>query len=833
MVTLVIDDIEVQAEEGETVLAAAQRAGIYIPALCYHPDLPPFQGLAAAEVLYRGPEAIKADSTKEYQGCQLCLVQIEGQDGFPTACTTPVSQGLVVHTNTPEIQELRRDNLVTILADHPHNCLVCAQREGCSLTQCSSNVPELERCCPKFNNCELRKVAEHIGIRPDISRYTYLDLPVVKDEPLFERNYNLCIGCTRCVRVCQDVRGIKALGFVYVDGKSVVGSMAPTLADSGCKFCGACVEVCPTGALMDKELKGEREAALVPCKNTCPAGIDVPRYVHLIAEGQFAEAVAVVRERAPFPLTLGHICHRPCEMECRRGQVNEAIAICDLKRFAAENDTGLWQQNLKPAQATGKRVAVVGSGPAGLTAAYYLSRLGHSVTVFEKHPEPGGMLRLCIPEYRLPKEVLKRDIDNILSQGIELRTNTAIGDGLSIADLKEQGYQAIFLAPGAQLSRRLNVEGTDLDGVLWGVEFLRDVSLGRPVQVADRVLVIGGGGVAIDVALTTLRLGAKEVQLACLECREEMPAHEREIIEAMEEGVSVNCSWGVKQVTSSNGKVGGVDLICCTSVFDAEGRFNPCYDESVTTSIATDMVILAIGQAVDLSFLGEESAWASRGLLKVDDAQAVAADGVFAGGDAVLGPASVIEAIDTGRKAASSIDRYLGSSGIIDETLVQTAATNPWFGREEGFAAKPRVHMPCLPPEQRHQSFAQIELGFDREMALAEAKRCLKCDVRLTIPPVALPPEEWLEFNADNVAAVPEVEGVFRLLNAEKDIIYIKGAINMRQELEEQLSTNDKASYFDYEEEPMYTKRESELIQQFMQQHGKMPEGNLDLDDLF
>ncbi|MFH0811330.1 MAG: 2Fe-2S iron-sulfur cluster-binding protein [Pseudomonadota bacterium] len=272
---LTIDELDVESEEGFTILEAAQKAGIYIPALCYHRNLPPFDRVSSSDVVYQGSLRIEGVA-KGYQGCQICLVDIEGE-GIKTSCNTSVRDGIVVHTNTHEIEELRQENLSRILSDHPHTCLACPQREGCDLKQCSSNVPENERCCPKFITCELRKVSEYVGIRDDIPRYIPQVFPVVEDAPLFNRYYGLCIGCNRCVRVCNQVREVGALNCTMVDGRVIVGTVAPTLQESDCKFCTACVEVCPTGALRDKAVRpGKKEEDIVPCKHNCPANIDIP-----------------------------------------------------------------------------------------------------------------------------------------------------------------------------------------------------------------------------------------------------------------------------------------------------------------------------------------------------------------------------------------------------------------------------------------------------------------------------------------------------------------------------------------------------------------------------
>ncbi|MFQ6001336.1 MAG: FAD-dependent oxidoreductase [Anaerolineae bacterium] len=826
---LTIDHIEVRVDEGVTVLEAARSAGIYIPTLCYHPDLPPAPGMKPGEFIYRAGELVKnTDSRRKYEGCRLCVVKIEGIEGFPTACDTPVVEGMVVYTDTPEVEALRRDNLMPILAQHPHACLTCAQQEGCSREPCSTNVPVEERCCPKFGYCELQKVAQYIGIKEETPRWVPTQMPIFKDEPLFDRDYNLCIGCTRCVRACRDLRGVKALDFVFDErGEVIVGSVGPSLRESACRFCTACVEVCPTGALMDRDLAVGDRQALLPCVQGCPVGMDVPAYVRFVAQGRFEEAATVIRQKVPFPSLLGRICFHPCEGLCRRGEVSEPMAICALKRFAAQYDTGPERAERVP---TGKRVAIVGSGPAGLTAAYYLARMGHGVTIFEAEAELGGMMRAAIPEYRLPQEVLEREIAGV-TQGVEVSTETRIGEDLSLEDLKGE-YDAIFLALGAPLSRKLAIEGIELEGVLWGLEFLRAAKQGEGPKIKEKVLVIGGGNVALDVALTALRLGAKEVQLACLECREEMPAHEWEVEEAMDEGVVLNLSWGPRRILG-DGRVTGVELVRCSSVFDEEGRFRPCYDESVTSTIETDMVILAIGQASDLSFLDSHLQTTRAGTISVDaESLQTSLPGIFAGGEVVSGPASVIEAIASGRQAAISIDKYLGGEGMLDESSLEVDK-DPWLGREEGFADRHRVQMPRLPLERRVKGFEEIELGFDEAQAIEEASRCLRCDLRLEISPVVFPPERWLPFDADNVSAVPEIEGVFQLLDEEKKVIYIQGAMNLRQDLEEQLLTQGKARYFIYEEDPLYTKRESELLQKFLGQHGRLPEGNDELEDLF
>ncbi len=466
-----------------------------------------------------------------------------------------------------------------------------------------------------------------------------------------------------------------------------------------------------------------RGLVTAPCSHTCPAGIDAPRYIRFIGKGKPGGAVAVIREKIPFPSVCGLVCFHPCEAKCRRAQLDEAIAIRMLKRYAAEHDTGAWKENLKPPPATGKRVAIVGSGPSGLTAAYYLARRGHSVTVFEALPEPGGMMRVGIPDYRLPKDILRAEIKEIEDTGVDIKTNTRVE---SIDSLFQEGYNAVFLAIGAHQGMRIGVEGEDSPRVMECVNFLREVSLGRKVEVGDKVAVIGGGNAATDAARTALRLGAKEVTIVYRRTQAEMPANPEEVEEAIAEGVQIYFLAAPSRVISQNGRVGLESIRMELGEMDTSGRRRPEPVKGSEFIMSFDTIIGAIGQRPEVPRQFNLATGRGNTIEVTPDTLATSREGVFAGGDAVTGPASVIEAIADGRQAAISIDKYLGGSGDIDEVLAppEEAATALEEAEE-----KRRPQMPMLAVEQRLGNFGQVELGYTDEMAIEEALRCLRCDL--------------------------------------------------------------------------------------------------------
>ena len=470
-----------------------------------------------------------------------------------------------------------------------------------------------------------------------------------------------------------------------------------------------------------------RSEFIVPrCTDACPAGVDVPRYIRAVKNGQYDEAVSVLREKLPLPTVCADACFAPCEDVCAYKQFGDPIAIRAIKRAAVDKGGDAWKSAKKVAAETGKKAAVVGAGPAGLAAAYYLATKGHDVTLFDAFPKPGAM-RYGIPNYRLPEERLDKDINDILELGITFKGETVIGKDVTLDDLKKD-FDAVFLASGANGSTRIPVEGSDKEGVLWGWDFLKDVALGESFDLGGDVVVVGGGNVAIDVALTARRLGAKEVQLYCLESREEMPAHAWEIARAEEEGVVINNGWGPMAVMG-DGPATGLRFQKCESVFDKEGNFNPTFDAEKTERSDASAIILAVGQTADLGYVeGQGAINADKGRIAVSETLATGDATVFAGGDVVSGPDSIIGAIAQGRKAAGAMDTYLGGDGNIDEVLAtpEDEIYLPPFLME----AKPRNDMAILKPWERLAGFEQVEKGLDDQGIADEAARCLNCDAR-------------------------------------------------------------------------------------------------------
>ena len=511
-----------------------------------------------------------------------------------------------------------------------------------------------------------------------------------------------------------------------------------------------------------------------PCMQACPVHTQAGRYVTLIAQGRYEEAYRYARIPNPFASICGRVCGHPCEPACRRGQLDLPISIRALKRFVTErygpesrNPIDVFPE--KPKVIHPEKVAIIGSGPAGMSAAHDLALLGYSVTVFEAAAVPGGMMHLGIPEYRLPRDVLQAQIREILDLGPELQLNARLGRDFSLADLHRQEFKAILMSFGLHRSRDLNIPGHDLDGVVKGIDFLLNVNLGYRFSIGKQVVVIGGGNVAIDVARSAvreqqklaaeapdssalpdhltpsesdvamkemmdvtraaLRMGAREVHLVCLESREEMPASEEEIEEGLQEGMRIHPSRGPKQFLGNNRKLTGLETIRCTSVFDAQRRFNPVFEPGSESVIPCDTAILAIGQASDLSFLNPaDGIEATRqGTLKINpETLMTTAPGIFAAGDIAFGPRLIISAVADGKKAAEQIDRYLrGPEWKPKPKYVQITLLDH-HEMAEHYDEYSRLAVPVIPLERR-TGIAEVETGFTEEQARREASRCLQC----------------------------------------------------------------------------------------------------------
>lgn len=562
-----------------------------------------------------------------------------------------------------------------------------------------------------------------------------------------------CILSPKMVEVMQhpNIKLITLAEVAAVEGSPgnyrVLVEKKPRYVDeSKCTGCGKCSEVCPVTLPNEFEIGlGTRKAiykpfpqavppaflidkrGVPPCKAACPAGVNVQGYVALIRQGKLKEALELIRERIPLPAVCGRVCPAPCEEECERGKVDDPLAIRALKRFVTDHVYTAEMEKPTPIpKIYKKKVAIIGSGPAGLTAAYELVKKGYPVTVFESSPEPGGMLRTAIPEYRLPKSVLAKEIEYLTDLGVEIVTNTTIGKDLTIKDLLRKGYEAVFLAIGAHKSRELGIEGENLKGVIHALHFLKEVNLGNKVKIGDKVAVIGGGNVAVDAARVAHRLGAKEVLILYRRSRAEMPAFPSEVKEAEEEGIKIHFLTSPKRILDKDGHVAGLECVKMgLGEPDETGRRRPIPIEGSEHTIEADTVILAIGESADTSHLPKEIEITERNTIKADPVTLeTSLPGVFAGGDAVHEPATVIEAIASGRRASVSIDRYLRGEDLRAdrEEEIKKVTEVP----KEGVEKKPRQNMPLLSPDQR-ATFNEIELGFTEEMAMNEANRCLSC----------------------------------------------------------------------------------------------------------
>ena len=571
-----------------------------------------------------------------------------------------------------------------------------------------------------------------------------------------------CIGTPKMVSVGQN-QHIELL--TYSEVKEVSGYIGNFkvkvlrkpryVKEEVCTGCGECVNVCPVTRPSEwDEGLGTRKAIYrsfpqavpitfaiekkdrAPCVITCPAGINVQGYVQLIGQGKYQEAVQLIMERLPLPGVLGRVCPHPCEAECRRVQVDEALSIRELKRFAADR-VDMKNLPVPEIEERPEKVAVVGSGPAGLTVAYYLRLKGYQVSIFEALPSLGGMLRVGIPDYRLPPDVLDREIGYILKLGVEVQTGKSLGTDFSLADLEKEGFKAVFLGIGAHRSLKLNVPGEgEFEGLLDAVDFLREVNLGKREKPGKRVVIVGGGNVAIDAARTALRLGSEEVNIVYRRSRQEMPAYPEEIEDALAEGVRINYLTAPVRILGVDGKVNGFECIKTElGPPDASGRRRPVPVESSEFTIDCDAVIPAIGQ------MPEVERGVGEAMLEVSPYGTVVVNPhtmqtsipyVFASGDAVTGPATVIEAVSSAHKAVEAIHRFMQEEDL-DRFAEALAGQEPpgqdWQEIPKGLAKEPRARMTHRDTKASASNFDEVNLGLSEEEAKIESRRCLNCGV--------------------------------------------------------------------------------------------------------
>lgn len=702
-VTIEIDGRQLTVPEGMNLLEAALQNGIYIPHLCHHPDLP------------------------DLGSCRLCIVEVEGMEGVQPSCKLKASEGMKVITDSPRIHSLRKLAMELLLAAHPEDCSTC----------------------PKYGRCELQTLIQYMGVSATRMSARIKGFAQNDKNPLLIHDMNRCVLCGRCVRACGDLRGVGVLQYNKKELETYVGTLHDKLlTDADCRFCGACAEVCPTGTIRDlvEFTPVEKKDTLIPCQATCPAHTDVPRYVRLAKEGRWEEALAVVHERLPFPECLGRVCAHPCESNCRRGEVNEPVSIRNIKRYAAEHAGGeLWKKNSKHLPVTGKRVCVVGGGPAGMTAAYYLAKQGHSVTLKEAYPTLGGQMAYGIPSYRLPRKVVAKEAAYLNDVGVSVETGCRVSDFKALS----AEYDAVLLALGTHQGVRLPMEGSELPGVLLNSDFLRDASMGVETGMGKRVIVLGGGNVAFDCARTARRLGAEEIHLACLEAREKMTADEEEIEQAQEEGIQIHPAHTFEAILGTD-RVSGVRFCNVKSfTFDENRRAVIEKEENSEHVIESDTVIFAVGQRTQIGPEAGLELGRGNSIAVQTGSLRTSVPGIYACGDAVYGTRTVIQAVAAGRDAASEIDKALGGSGDISEVLAPVEMPDAFLGRIEGFGHQARQPEVVRDAALRENNFDAVSFGLADEGVRQEAGRCLQCDLRFTITP----PRIWSDYDQNGKEA--------------------------------------------------------------------------------
>lgn len=489
---------------------------------------------------------------------------------------------------------------------------------------------------------------------------------------------------------------------------------------------------CPAGVC--------RDLYVSPCQNACPAGMNAPGYISLIAEGRFTEALELALDTNPFPSVCGRICDHQCMSKCRRNQTDEHVAIRALKRFIGDyEENGITYPKIEiPKEVMPFKVAIVGAGPAGLSCAYFLARLGYKPTVFEALPVAGGMMAVAIPEYRLPKKILQREVDNIKKLGVDIKLNTKVGKDITISQLWSQGYGAFFIAVGMYGDRRLGIPGENLENVFQAVDLLRDISLDTPIAspLGKKVVVIGGGNSAVDAARTMLRMGASEVTILYRRIRREMPAYEEEIEAAEREGIKIRYLVAPEKIFGEKGKVKSIECIKMRQgEFDNSGRQKPIPIKNSNFYLDVDIIIPAIGEFSDVAelFTGLDVETNPDGTIKCDKHGRTSIPGLFSGGDVASGPATVINAIAAGERTAVTIDQFLTKDRTRKYPWREHKKVDTFFDPEAEPVKYRMQQQRALSPEERKHTFDEVEMCYTKSLAMKEAKRCLRCDLEIEL----------------------------------------------------------------------------------------------------
>jgi NADPH-dependent glutamate synthase beta subunit-like oxidoreductase/NAD-dependent dihydropyrimidine dehydrogenase PreA subunit len=579
-----------------------------------------------------------------------------------------------------------------------------------------------------------------------------------------------CMGCHACEVACKQEHGLGV-------GPRVVRVLerAPYFKTLFCHHCdhAPCALSCPedaitidpkTNVVLVNEDKcngcdavvgksGAEKQQTSPCKVECPAHIDVQGYVNLVAKGNFEEALQLIKLTSPFPSICGRVCHHPCESECNRDQIDEPVGIHSVERFLADMDMKADKRYMPEIKAKKKeKVAIVGSGPAGLTCAYYLTQEGYKVTIFEKAQVLGGMLTMGIPSYRLPRKIVEAEIQLIRDMGVKMKTGVEVGKDRTVGQLREDGFNAFFIGIGAQESIRLGIEGENLEGVYSGLEYLRQLNLGKPMRLGEKVAVIGGGNAAMDAVRSARRLGSEKAFIIYRRSLEEMPSRPEEIRECREEKIPIKILTQPVRFIGKNGHVNAIECIKMRLTDpDKSGRRKPEPIPGSEFRVKVDAVITALGQESDWCCLTKECAcrlteW---GAMYVDPLTLQSEDpDIFAGGDAVRGPQSIVEAIADGRQAAISINRYLSGQDLrLGRDRELTVIKEP---QKEKYDPAARAQMPYLEPQRRVKNFSEVQKGFAKKVAVQEAKRCISCGTCC----VQACPYDVMQFNQDVTKAV-------------------------------------------------------------------------------